>query len=74
MTFKLHIISDVWLSLHNTANCDLSFENIQVLHSYRFLEDKESTFPTDPIYLKCNNFLTLPAGLRRQIWIHTNMN
>lgn len=33
MPFKLHIISDTWLSLHNTVNCDLSFENILALHS-----------------------------------------
>lgn len=47
-------------------NCDLSFENILVQHSWRFLEDKEAIFPTDPIYLQPNNFLTLPAGLQRE--------
>lgn len=66
MPLKLHIISDAWLCLHNTLNCDLRFQNMLVLHSWRFLEDKKGIFPTDPICLKWNHFLTLPAGLQRQ--------
>lgn len=64
--FKLHIISGAWLP---AQYCELSFENMLVLHIFKrikFLEDKEAIFPTDPIYLKCNNFLTLTAGLQRQ--------
>jgi len=69
MLFKLHIVSDAPLSLHDTVDCDLSFENVPVLNSCMFLEDKGGIFPTEQIYLRCNQFPTLPAGLQRQAYL-----
>lgn len=51
------------LILPDTVDCEQGFENELILTSCMFLEDKEGIFPTEPNYLRCEQFLTLTAGL-----------
>lgn len=57
-------------SLHDTADCDLSFGNVLVQESCTFLEDKRRIFPTETQFIgRRNQFPTLPAGLQREVYL-----